>query len=193
MLYYFYHFNYLYAKDGGTAPMLLHLRLAELGEKYFVGALCALATQRLRECAYTDWETEAFADVVEHLWATDSAAHYVESLKPTILEATRSHHDQLFNDQTYVRFQQATSSPGFLFDYARGMILGTGKVTSPTTNSTRDLTALTWFKCPGKECARYDAMFGIGKEVTEKHTISCPLKCTSPQKMTYWQQYKTVL
>ena len=189
MLHYFYHFDYSDVKQGAMAPLLLNLHLFDAADKYFIQSLKDIATEKFNRCAYESWGLDEFAEAVEKLYESSYAGGPIEILRLILLEVVKEHDKELFNDDAYSRFQvAAVSSPAFLFDYARSMTAEPS--VRPSAAST---LKLNWYKCPGVQCQKHAAIFGIRNTVPPKFKFNCPLKCTVDQNQTFWSQFKTTV
>lgn len=177
MLRYLYHFDYSDEIEGGIPPLLLNLHLFAIADKYFIEPLQKLATEKFNRRAYEHWASDAFAETLETLFESSFAEGSLETLRLIVLEVVKEHAKELFNNDAYGRFQMATvSAPAFLFEYVKSI------TTEPSTKSTVARTSnLVWYKCPGMQCQKHAAVFGIRNTVPNNFKFNCPLRCTVDQ------------
>ena len=187
LLYYLYHFEYDDEREGSLSLMPLNIELLRAADKYMIAALQALATEKFNRRAYNNWTADDFADSVEMLFESGFAETSLEARRTVMLEVVKEHATELFNNNAYGRFQMTTAAaPAFLFEYVRSI------TAEPATRpSVTSLTNVIWYKCPGTQCQKHAAIFGVRTSVPKKYKFNCPLRCTVDKDQTFWSYYKT--
>ncbi|KAM0708098.1 hypothetical protein Q7P35_004747 [Cladosporium inversicolor] len=93
MVEYFYHFDYLRTAAADGRPSLIkHAKVFAMAIKYQVDGLRALAAQKFKQAASTDWSSEDFAHVVHVVYA--STPDHTQELREIVADTIYDH----FND-----------------------------------------------------------------------------------------------
>ncbi|TKA82108.1 hypothetical protein B0A55_01824 [Friedmanniomyces simplex] len=128
MLYFFYHGDYRVSDDHSDdfLPMVLHVKLYVMADKYFNERLRRAAFAKLAVDMYLGWKTNAFADAVAEIYAPHSGKH--DELRELAVMRTRGHASSLFRERKrYAGFRaMAWSTPEFAADVARALATGGG-------------------------------------------------------------------
>lgn len=189
MLYYMYHFDYRDDKDNGPDPLLLHIRLFMLADKYIIEPLQTLATEKFNVRAHADWTTPSFALALTEIFSPCFLASDAALFQHIVLETVKQHAKPLFNDPAHTAFRTAAlQSPEFLMAYATDLTQQMGpKTTLPPHEQ------MAWYRCPGYGCQRHRAVFGVDAKVPVRFHMNCPLRCEKDRDLEWWRQYKTTV
>lgn len=88
MMLYYFDYN---EKEGGMSPLLLHMHMFAIADRYFVEPLQTLAVEKFNRRAYEDWSSAGFAETLLTLYSLELEAGKVETLKLIVLEVVKEH------------------------------------------------------------------------------------------------------
>lgn len=117
MIYYLYPGTYDIAtsKTPGTSDHKFHLQAHIIDDKYAVRGLSKLVKDRLCEFLNASWRTEAFAEMIEAVYATDLPDHGVR--KKALRVALFKRYELFAIGGSFQKFTEvARSTPEFMHD-----------------------------------------------------------------------------
>ncbi|KAK4891416.1 hypothetical protein LTR27_009911 [Elasticomyces elasticus] len=122
LLYFFYHGDYCAADTHSEdfSPMMLHVKLYIMADKYFSERLRQVSFSKLVFDMGMGYKTHAFADTKAEIYATTSSDSQLWAIA---VKATKEHASSLFGVRKYnVRFKEvAWTTPEFAADVARAL------------------------------------------------------------------------
>ena len=194
MLYYLYHSRYdskstiNRGAEEGLSPMLLHVLVFTIADKYFLSPLKQLAAERFAECAQNEWRTSAFAESISEIYNTAPA--HDESLRDIAISTSLSYLNELAGaTDTYKAFNDVVdATPAFaaaLFRVQLADAKGQPKVADIIGPK-----PVTWYRCPGICCQKDDVIFAVGRDVAQDRSISCPSGCNRSRQLSWWEEHR---
>ena len=94
MIEYFYHFDYLRTAAADGRPSLIkHAKVFAMAIKYQVNGLRALAIQKFKQAASTDWSSEDFTHVVRVVYT--STPDHAQELREIVADTLYDHFSDL--------------------------------------------------------------------------------------------------
>ena len=125
MLHFFYYGDY----DQETpTPLLFHVKVYLIADKYFVGPLGSLALNKFRDAVLTTWYKDEFADAVAAIYGSTASSE--DAFRKTIVAISKARAAYLFSESDVVeafdgtvqnsKFKRvASETPEFMFEVIR--------------------------------------------------------------------------
>lgn len=144
MVEYFYHFDYLRTAAADGRPSLIkHAKVFAMAIKYQVDGLRALAAQKFKQAASTDWSSEDFAHVVHVVYA--STPDHTQELREIVADTIYDHFNDLKDKE---ELEVVISGLG---DLSYSLLRRTSSAFRCTKEHTRNATRLSC-KCDHNTC-----------------------------------------
>lgn len=166
------HFPYNFSYDNDVAdnddPMLvLHTKIFTIADKYDITALCSYASAAFEELALREWNTQAFAHVVDELYSKGPAT---SSIRDASVRVACAHSKQLLGRIDRHNFFQAVASrhADFSAELARAVVLAAPSPSQMLRNGEYR------FKCPLTTCGKSFVMTLASSFVSPLPSLCCP-------------------
>jgi hypothetical protein len=174
--------EFLYTADFNDTPaMTIHTSLAlnalvfHLASQYLITPLKELAATKFASRACAEWESDAFAEVIQQVYETNP--HDNDELKDCVVEVGREHSEEMLgNKADFIKFHEVIrQTPCYLAEV----------FTNPQLKPAKDAV---WFECSGivannhygynahQSCQHGPSyIFGFpSMEVAARHKFKCP-------------------
>ncbi|KAK4544761.1 hypothetical protein LTR36_004010 [Oleoguttula mirabilis] len=184
MINYLYHFDYACSI---TTPLVLHVRVLAIADKYFIERLKKLAADRFTECCKSEWSTAAFAEAVSEIYST-GLVHDL-TLRCTVVNTIKENAAELRlanPEHSALKDVLLTTSELGAELFFDGIV---GAMTAESKTDASDGYG-TWYRCPGDGCSEYGIAFSVqSSHLPDEHAFYCPGGCSDEDK-DWWSQYR---